>query len=331
MILLSATGLTPAAAKDLPMWSATTLPGFPPYGGEANVISCVSTSYCVALDRTGDAWKFNGTSWSGPVATGIGDQSVDPDNIVVGVSCANKGFCLAVDSTAHYVAFNGSTWSTPNQAAPGATLTGVSCPEPSFCFASQGDGSSGFVFNNQALFVKPAPPQPASVATLPMSAVSCRNVTFCMVVGQDYAESFNGGNASWSTPYTFSPMGDADLGSVSCATKIFCIAGADDNSGDTAWIFNGSSWSETGLASGTEAIHGVSCPRLTFCMVVDDQGQAFTYAKDTWSPGVLADPTTPGEPIYGLSCVSKSFCAASDNAPTSSGEDNHILTFSKSP
>jgi hypothetical protein len=55
-------------------------------------VSCASASLCVAVDGTGNALTYNGTSWSQP-------QSIDPNGSLglSSVSCASSTFCVAVD------------------------------------------------------------------------------------------------------------------------------------------------------------------------------------------------------------------------------------------
>jgi hypothetical protein len=325
-VLLGTVFVDPAAAGAKPTWTAATLPGFPPDGGRGHVVTCASTTFCLALDAAGDAWVFTGSTWSGPTATGIGDPSVAPGNAVVGVSCSSPSFCLAIDTSGHYVTLTGRGWSSPAQVPAPATVSGVSCPSPSFCFASSGDGHSGFIFNNEALTVYGAPPQPSSVSGLAMQAVSCRNVTFCMVVGSGYAEAFNGGDNTWATPTTFNPP--TDLTSVDCVTKISCVSGAAGPT-DVVWTYNGASWSESSLTTGSASTDVVSCPTPKFCMAADSSGDVFTRVNGVWSTGQSADPVDPGEPIADLSCASKLFCVALDDAPGGGGGANHVLTYAK--
>ena len=54
-------------------------------------ISCVSSSYCVAVDASGNDVIWNGSAWSYP-------SDIDTSNALAAVSCVNATFCVAVDA-----------------------------------------------------------------------------------------------------------------------------------------------------------------------------------------------------------------------------------------
>ncbi len=60
-----------------------------PNGNFASV-SCPSSSFCVAVDSSGDVSTYNGVSWSSP-------KVIDPSGVLVSVSCPTVRFCVAVD------------------------------------------------------------------------------------------------------------------------------------------------------------------------------------------------------------------------------------------
>lgn len=107
-------------------------------GGVVSAISCATSTYCAAIDSTGGARSWNGTSWSAPAATGLGTGAV-------ALSCRATTSCVAVGSAVggNAATFDGSTWTARTSlASAGATFTGVSCGTPSFCMATDSAGYS---------------------------------------------------------------------------------------------------------------------------------------------------------------------------------------------
>ncbi len=81
-------------------------------------VSCPSASFCVAVDDSGNALTFNGSSWSAPT-------SIDM-HVLYSVSCTSASFCAAVDLGGNALTFNGSSWSAPTN-INGHYLVSVSC------------------------------------------------------------------------------------------------------------------------------------------------------------------------------------------------------------
>ncbi|HUI02746.1 MAG TPA: hypothetical protein VLZ77_04340 [Acidimicrobiales bacterium] len=97
-------------------------------------VSCVSRSFCVAVDAFGRAFTYRG-SWSEA-------EPIDPDSAQVGnglglsaVSCTSSTFCMAVDDRGDAMVYDGTSWSAPTQADPILGLARVSCASPTFCMA----------------------------------------------------------------------------------------------------------------------------------------------------------------------------------------------------
>ena len=72
-------------------------------GSDLVGVSCVSDSWCMALNLRGTANTYDGGSWSA-------EQTIDPGGITYGLSCADVTFCVAVDSDGGAVMFDGRTW-----------------------------------------------------------------------------------------------------------------------------------------------------------------------------------------------------------------------------
>ena len=128
--------------------------------------------------------------------------------------------------------------------------------------------------------------------------------------------------SSWSTPASIdsnatSNFNDA-MGTVSCASTTFCVAGDDL---DDVYTYNGSSWSapdqlNASVTSPTVSF-SVSCPSTSFCMAVDGDFNAYTYNGSTWSAAQVIDPNTlEGIVIGEVSCASATFCEAAFGSKT---------------
>ena len=267
---------------------------------ELNGISCVSTSFCVAVGRYYKAGadhmildKWNGTALvSMPVPHIFGPgATVD----LYGVSCKGTTFCMAVgyyteEPTYPFsLEWNGSAWSQQTVPAPSSTtdmqLSGVSCTSASFCMAvgfNGGDelivrwnGSTWSIVNDTSSNLSPA-------------AVRCRSTTFCMAVGTSYsggpnvnslAEEWNG--STWSVLTSPNVSGQSTwLQSVSCTGSAFCMASgysADtllDTDSTLSELWNGTTWSIVSTVNPTspyDLLPGVSCAAsggADFCLAV---------------------------------------------------------------
>ena len=67
-------------------------------------MTCVSTTFCVAVGASGYVTTYNGTSWS--TAT-----DVDSTRSLDSVSCTSSTFCEAVDTSGYATKYTGS-WAT---------------------------------------------------------------------------------------------------------------------------------------------------------------------------------------------------------------------------
>ncbi len=97
-------------------------------------VSCVSSSFCAAVDRQGNALSFDGSTWSAPLL-------IDSTGLV-SVSCPSSSFCAAVEYEDNAVSFDGSSWSTPQPIDTMKNLLPVSCASSSFCVAVHPTGTA---------------------------------------------------------------------------------------------------------------------------------------------------------------------------------------------
>jgi hypothetical protein len=178
-----------------------------------DAVGCATTTFCVTVDSVGDAFYYDGSSWS----NGANDWGS-----IAAVSCPNTTFCVSVGTGISV--WNGQSWTQPQPFGLTSNLTSVLCPEVTSCQAVDDTGQVE-TWNGTAWSGPQQAPIPASSPGGSFSAVadpvgiSCGTSTFCVVVNAGSAVAWTG--ASWSTHV-------ADRGSVlnavSCVTATFCVA-----------------------------------------------------------------------------------------------------------
>ena len=208
-------------------------------------ISCSGSSFCAAIDVAGNAFTYDGTSWSK-----AGDPL--PASSRSSISCASATFCMVVDSAGQAVSYNGSTWTAPTTIDSGQNMVGVSCPTTTWCMAI---GPSGSVLT----YTSGVWSAPRSVGDyMGLSAVSCASPSFCAATdGAEQALTFDG--TSWSTPQVVFSAGPG--ASISCPTASFCAATSAQ--GEVSTLENGT-WSAPASAS----VDPISCASSTSCVGV---------------------------------------------------------------
>jgi hypothetical protein len=196
-------------------------------------------------------------------------------------------------TTAH--GHGGLRWTTPTPVdTSGGAVTGVSCPNPSFCVAVDSDGDA--IIYSHGLWSAPT-----TVVTGSLSSVSCASATSCMAVGDTPTGNWDQGlaarykNGIW-TSMTVPLTGlSQTLTGVSCAARTdYCMAvGYDFDGGpghDTvAESFDGHTWTNlpkarsAGYATG-DFLWGVSCAKPTMCVAA-----GFTGDRDYFGDMVETD------------------------------------------
>ena len=231
-------------------------------GHSLKSVSCASSDHCVAVDNSGYAFLYNGT-WS----TGAQfDTSGEP----VSVSCPNLSFCMVIDNNANAFAYNGATWSSAESVGIASDLTAVSCTSDTECVAvdAQGNGSR---YDGTVWTAYSANP----ISAYGLNAVSCtpNSGSFCMAV-DNAGNAFGYNGTTWSHQYDDGAIDSDSLNSVSCLGTAFCMV-VDSNGG--ALRYNGVTWSAVSDIDGTHSISSLSCPTSAFCMGVDKAGNAWKY------------------------------------------------------
>jgi RHS repeat-associated protein len=260
--------------------------------------TCTSSSFCVAVDTSGYATVYNGSSWSAPTGIDFGSSNA--------VSCTSSSFCVAVGANGIASIYTGS-WSA-GVVDSGHTLDAVTCTSSTFCVAVDASGYST-IYNGSTWST------PSDIdSSRNIDALSCSSSSFCVAVdASGYATVYNG--SSWSTPSDIDSARSLDT--VTCTTSSFCVAA--DGSGYTT-IYNGSSWSTASDIDSTRTINHVACPSSSECLAIDTSGYSTTYNGSTWSTPSDIDGSNA---LEALSCSSASACDATDNA-------GNVLTYNGS-
>ncbi len=247
---------------------------------------------CAAVDGSGYATSYNGTTWSAPA-------DIDGTNALTSVSCPTTSYCVAVDDQGNVLTSTASTWSVPTSVDPGHSLSSVSCPSASSCTAVDG---SGYAFSyNGTSSSAPADIDGANALT----SVSCPSTSDCVAVdNQGNVLTYNG--TAWSAATSVDP--GHSLTSVSCPSASSCTA--VDGSG-YATSYNGSAWSAPADIDGSNALTSVSCPTTASCVAVDGQGNALTYNGTAWSAPTVADASRS---LGSVSCTASTSCVAVDGS-----------------
>jgi hypothetical protein len=257
---------------------------------------------------------------------------------------------------------------SPNPAgATRTTLSGVSCPSPTVCFAAGSSSAKGTTktlierWNGKTWSIVSSPGDAHFITTL--TSIACTSTTNCFVVGQRQAETletlierWNG--AKWSivpspsrTPSPqFTTAGINNLQSVACASATSCFAVGDDlgyldDFSETLVLrWNGAKWSIVKSPNGApdgkySTLSGVSCPSATSCYAV---GNSFAKPGETsrlhsliehwngtaWTRVTSADPVSATRSsLAGVSCPTVTSCLAVGESSAGTG---HISTLVRS-
>jgi hypothetical protein len=140
--------------------------------GEANSVSCTSSSFCTAVSFDSFFETYNGSSWSERRTVGF-DQ-------LESLSCASASFRVVGAIGGYALTFNGATWGAPVKIdSANGFIHALSCPSSSFCAAVDGGGNA-VTFNGSA-WGQPVLLDGNDGSGL--ASVSCRSSSFCAAVG----------------------------------------------------------------------------------------------------------------------------------------------------
>ena len=250
-------------------------------------LSCPSVSFCMAVAFGGESSSFDGTHWSPLASMDIGSSFVNK------VSCSSASFCVAVDNSGRYAVYRGSGWSTPAAVAPmqGSSIDSVSCAGPSFC-AAVAD------FGTIATYDGTTWTQSNYVQLSANSQISCVSAQFCLV------HDDNTGFSTFDGSVWAAPLSNSVNGPISCGSAHFCMEAGTDGTYKT---YDGTAWSDASPV--TLNANALDCPSATFCVAMSAIAAA-TYSDGAWSPTNMIDPEA-GTPTA-IACGAVRSCFATD-------------------
>lgn len=268
-----------------------------PVGGNLSAVSCPTTSWCLAVDSSGQFLLDSSGSWT------LGAPA-DPGVSLTGVSCTSSSFCLAVGSSGDAIEYDGSAWSSPvSVSSASGGLAAVSCvadgPGSSttvFCAAVDGEGNAytldhGSWSTGTNLLGDDA-----------LTSVSCVSSAFCVAAGYDGQVVEYDGAWGSATQVIAGEYATSDtIESVSCASESFCMA-VDEN-GDTS-AYSGTGWSSPDGPTAPLGLDAVSC-FSSGCLAGGSDAWTYSATSGTW-----AETPSGGEQdtVTALSCPSAAFC-----------------------
>jgi len=332
-------------------------------------VACASPSTCFAVGYNGSKnpvtiEQWNGTAWTNLTVP----QPSLPDSTLSDVACAGT-VCFAVGhseaplghpTNALIARQTPSGWKVVTSPSPKGgqlvTLTGISCPTPTLCFAAGHSDQKTLIerWNGKAWSIVPSPNNPQWGGQL--TDVSCASAKFCFAVGsfpgetiETLTERWDG--ATWKIVPSpsrrpspqFETEGVNNLQSVSCASATSCVAVGNDAgylydfTETLAEHWNGSKWAivKSPNPAKFSNLAAVSCVAAKNCYAV---GNATPSANSTatmqtlivhwngsvWTRATSADPTpAPRNTLLGVSCPSATSCVAVGDSRT--GGVDHTL------
>jgi hypothetical protein len=227
---------------------------------------------------------------------------------------------------------------SPNPPASLATLTSLSCPAATSCFAA-GDA---FAHGNDRSLVEHWDGSAWSVTPTPglnvvggLDAVSCVSVRFCNAVGTRFVGGTGPAHtlvvlwdgSSWSQIPSPTPGQEAGLNGVSCASTSNCVAVGESTvaSGSEhtlieAW--NGTRWSVIASPSprgGSSSLSSVTCLETSSCFSVGEHRTSQQRSRtliERWdgrSWTIVPSPNVGGSSmsqLSGVACTGMTACVA---------------------
>jgi hypothetical protein len=305
-----------------------------------------------AVIEAGTAQADSG-SWS---ITDSANQGAYPE--LNGVFCLSETDCVAVgygDNSSGteqtlIESWDGTSWSiepSPNEDTGDNQLNGVSCLNPTACFAVGYTGNTGGpqqtlieAWNGTAWSIASSPNE--GTGSNQLNAVSCPSSSDCIAVGYapggSLIESWNGDG--WSITSSDPNEG---LGSITCLNVNFCVAVGATGTSTFIEAWNGTSWSvmpSPNQGTSGSYLTGVSCSSSTSCVAVgqyqmtDDgltasQNLAESWNGTNWSITQTA-PFDDGSVLLGVSCVNSSNCTAVGFSADDSGPEAENYTLAES-
>jgi photosystem II stability/assembly factor-like uncharacterized protein len=201
----------------------------------------------------------------------------------------------------------------PGGEQPGyGNFNAVSCIDATTCVAAGADDAQNGVTSVSADGGQSWTSSTMPIGTPALDAISCRDVSNCLSVGQGVIASSTDGGSSWSLSAV--PTANTTLLGTTCPTSTICLAvGVTENpTGPYAGAVvrstdGGETWSTVTLPQGTAGIGDIACPTSTTCIAVGASVLESTDAGASWA--VAAVSGGPGT-LRTISCLSSTTCIA---------------------
>ena len=222
------------------------------------------------------------------------------------VSCApnppsaSSATCVAVgDDGGHSASIivtddGGSTWTRSVAPAGVTTLSTVSCPSASICYAGGGEGIMKSSDGGSTWSIEDS--------TFPAQSISCFTIDECTAVGGLGIEATaDGKNWSPQTP----PTGTGILSAVSCPNAIFCVAvGTVNGTPSIIGVINGA-W-EVLTQPLITSLSAVSCFNGSVCTAtgIDSSGATTLTTMNGGGSWALSTPNPTGKELNDVECPS---------------------------
>jgi hypothetical protein len=322
----------PAAIWNGSAWKAQSTPT--PAKNTDTFLSAVSCASALSCESAGDFELNSSTTpralaegWNG--STWLLQRAAEPagaiGNSLGAVSCVSATFCEAVGEHGNALntqsnlaeVWNGTTWRVQATPSPrsrfGPTdndLEGVSCVSTTFCEAvgNGPHGMSALGWNGTSWQVQNRP----GAGGVQGQFVSCPSVSFCMSVDAfARVDTWNG--SSWSAGTDVPGFSPVD--SVSCVSATFCEVVGSGPSGESAAVWNGSTWTAQPTPGGPgEILSAVTCLTATSCEAVGELvngGSPLTLAE-AWNGSTWTVQPTPNPSAFNVNTLSSVSCTAAD-------------------
>ena len=249
-----------------------------------------------------------------PISSVPSASMTSPGSTSRTISHSSSGGQLSLGNTKLTSVSSGS-WATQYD---GFSVTGVSCPSTTSCFAT-GNLSEGGAVVTMSGPVWSSPTPLTNGGSL--SAISCADASHCVAIGTNSSaalvlETTATGGSSWSNSAV--PSLWASVSAISCPSDGLCVVGGyESNSGALAQLTLsgtavtwGSPYQPIGNGGGATA---VSCANTSYCAAAFGSADLFysTNGGTSWASSDISDPTNDySENVTGISCIANSSSAA---------------------
>jgi hypothetical protein len=323
-----------------------------PTAGDGQVlwgVSCVSTTFCLAVGRS-TVYRWDGSGWA--VQADLTPPGADSVSLNA-ITCTSPTNCVVVADAGRPLVehFDGTAWhddSAPNPTPDGySQLTGVACAAADRCVAvgsSYPDGALAESWNGTAWTITSRP-----VAADALSSVACTS-TSCVAIGVSYgdgpavqaAEIWDGDTWTAHPPVRPATGTDLVLNAISCAGAGCTAVGYTSDAGalqPAVQRWDGSQWTaQPTVPIATDGyLAGVSCVSSTSCIAVGNvfepsasDGQlTLVEAWDghSWTTQNSVSPASElDSDLLDISCASATNCTAVGTTTVNVDADLEVLT-----